>query len=231
MSPPFHSVNCCPSWATEKCPCAIATDRRDCSWEAGRCSPVRCPRNVTSVTDPRSNVALTQIFDLATRSLRSESIDAGKSRVIYDAAGLPRESRDEKGALVLNGYDDALRPTHLWARDDGNESIGLRVETIYGDDSTNGPTNPEDTNHNGRIYEQYDEAGKLEFVAYDLTAKLPTVASRSRSLKAPAPRTSLRFIRSAPELSTIAQGQPAGQEAHHHRPARAHRRRGLRHVG
>ena len=39
--------------------------------------------NVLTVVDPGGNTAATQVYDLANRSLRSESIDAGKSRIVF----------------------------------------------------------------------------------------------------------------------------------------------------
>ena len=82
-------------------------------------------------------------------------------------AGLLREQRDAKGALSLMKYDEMSRQTHGWARNNSSESVTLRQRMIFGDDPTNGPTNPKTNNHNGRLYEHYDEAGKIRLLSYD----------------------------------------------------------------
>jgi hypothetical protein len=57
-----------------------------------------------------------------------------------------------------------FRPVGLWARDGAAEVVTLRQFVVY----DQGPgTNPEDTNHHGRPWKQYDEAGMVALHAYD----------------------------------------------------------------
>ena len=48
--------------------------------------------------------------------LKTVHIDGGTKISMFNGAMLPVEARDSKGALVLNVYDELLRPLRLWAR-------------------------------------------------------------------------------------------------------------------
>jgi len=74
--------------------------------------------------------------------------------------------------LVLSVYDEGSRPTFAWARDLGAENVTLRGYMAYGDNS--GLTDPEDGNLNGKVYQQYDEAGMSEMPLYDFKGNLLT---------------------------------------------------------
>src|SRR5262249_43396626 len=125
--------------------------------------------NLLTVTDALGRVAFAQVYDLAKRPLRVESIDAGIRRTVLDALGNPVEGRDSKGGLVLHAYDAVHRPIRLWARDDSSSPITLRERLTYGDsaDATLTPAQAAAANLLGKLYQHYDEAGLQTFVAYD----------------------------------------------------------------
>jgi RHS repeat-associated protein len=132
--------------------------------------------NLLKVTDALERTAFTHVYDLKPKSgeedqganiLRTTHIDSGTKTALFDAAHRPTELRDAKGALILHGYDELNRPTRIWARDVTAEDVTLRQELIYGDDTTDGPSTPTDTNHLGKLYQHYDEAGKVTLDEYD----------------------------------------------------------------
>jgi RHS repeat-associated protein len=128
--------------------------------------------NVLSVTDALKRVAFRHIYDLANRPLRSESIDAGKRRIILDASGNSIEQRDSKGALTLHAHDTRNRLVRLWARDDDISQVTLRERLEYGDGGNPGQPGAERAAHRaanrlGNLYQHYDEAGRLTCELYD----------------------------------------------------------------
>jgi RHS repeat-associated protein len=127
--------------------------------------------NVLTVTDPLDRVCAVQLYDLAGRSLRTESIDAGTSWIAFDAAGQPRQTRDPRGACIWTNYDTKMRQTHQWACSSATEDVGLRVHMVYGDGAS-GPSSPQATNHNDRVWKQYDETGRCVFESYDFKGNL-----------------------------------------------------------
>ncbi len=133
--------------------------------------------NLLKVTDALDRIAFTHVYDLKPKGeseedkganiLKTTHIDSGTKTALFDAAFRPTELRDAKGALILHGYDELNRPTHIWAKDNAGEDVTLRQKLIYGDDTTDGPANPETTNHLGKLYQHYDEAGLITLEAYD----------------------------------------------------------------
>ncbi len=136
--------------------------------------------NVVALTDPMGRVAARQVYDLANRTLRAESIDAGVRRMVYDAAGAALEARDSKGALSLHALDSAGRPARLWARDMATDAMTLRGRVIYGDAADSGLTGSDSAAKNllGRAYREYDEAGLVMLDAYDFKGNLTDKARR-----------------------------------------------------
>lgn len=109
------------------------------------------------------NSAFLHVYDLANQPLKTTHIDKGVSTVVINAAGLPIEMHDAKGALVLSSYDELLRPVSMWARDNGSEDVTLRQYVLYGENHSNAVAE----NFMGRPWKQYDEAGMVEMLAYD----------------------------------------------------------------
>jgi RHS repeat-associated protein len=130
--------------------------------------------NLLAVTDALSRIAARQVYDLASRSLRSEHLDTGVRRSILDAAGNLVEQRDSKGALLLHAHDVLDRPIRLWARDKADQPVTLCERTVYADSPDAGLSLAEATAANllGHIYQHYDEAGLVTFVAYDFKDNL-----------------------------------------------------------
>jgi RHS repeat-associated protein len=158
--------------------------------------------NATEITDPLGRKAFQHVFDLANRRLRLDSIDAGLRLTYFDAAGNLVEARDGKGAVTLRAYDDANRPTHLWARDGSNEPATLREALVYGDELPD-QIDARDRNLRGKLYRHLDEAGKLVFERYDFKGNL---LEKARSVIEPGQLAPLAFridwtIGNAPQLS------------------------------
>src|SRR5690554_304025 len=135
--------------------------------------------NQLEVGDPYNRKVFEHIYDLRPMEgdsslppLWTKHIDQGNGVLTLDATGKPIESEDAKGALNLNAYDILNRQTHIWAKDNLNETITLRQIIVYGDDPSTGPINPKSTNHIGQLYEHYDEAGKVIFKDYDFKSNL-----------------------------------------------------------
>jgi RHS repeat-associated protein len=133
--------------------------------------------NVIEIKDTLARPAFHHVFDLANRRLRLDSIDAGLRLTFFDAAGTPVEARDGKGAVTLRAYDNANRPTHIWARDNSNETATLRERMEYGDELSD-QTDARDKNLVGEIYRRLDEAGELIFARYDFKGNLLEKARR-----------------------------------------------------
>ncbi len=115
--------------------------------------------------DPYDRVISDNKYDTAGNMLSSTHIDRGAQNITIDAMGLPTISNDAKGARTLNSYDALNRPTKMYARDKSGEATALRMVNSYGDSA--GLSSPENQNLKGALYEQYDGAGRIRFVAYD----------------------------------------------------------------
>ena len=132
--------------------------------------------NITSITDPLGRTATTTVYDLLNRAWRHASLDAGVTRTVLDPAGAAVETRDDKGAITLTGYDAGHRPTQLWAGDRPRQMPTLRQVTVYGDQPEAGLTAAGTATGNlmGRPYRSYDEAGLVTTTSYDLDGNLLT---------------------------------------------------------
>jgi RHS repeat-associated protein len=130
--------------------------------------------NPLTVTDALGREAFRYVYDLTPKKgqdqqgsqvLRIDSIDAGVRRVVFDAVGNEVERRDGKGALILQAYDSLNRPSRMWARDKAGETVTLQERLEYGDSPDAGLTRVEAQRLNllGRLYQHYDEAGRLTF--------------------------------------------------------------------
>ncbi|WP_458190641.1 toxin TcdB middle/N-terminal domain-containing protein [Haladaptatus sp. NG-WS-4] len=148
--------------------------------------------NVLSVIDALGREAFRYTYDLADTPLRTESIDAGVSVVVVDAAGSETERRDSKGAMVLGAFDELNRPTHLWARDrepeedESAEQMTLRQRVVYGDASDEETEREarKESNQLGVPYKHYDEAGVMTVDKYDFKGNMLEKERRVLSDKA-----------------------------------------------
>src|SRR5262249_33886929 len=137
-------------------------------WHTSRSSYDLCS-NLLTVTDALGRLAFRYVYDLAGRPLRVEGIDSGIRCTVWDAAGNEIERRDSKGALVRRAYDGLNRLVRLWARDQAGQPVTLRERLIYGDAPEAGLSAEQAATANlrGRLYQHYDEAGRLVIAAYD----------------------------------------------------------------
>ncbi|MBW7885273.1 MAG: RHS repeat-associated core domain-containing protein [Caldilineaceae bacterium] len=128
--------------------------------------------NLLEVTDPLNRRAFTHIYDLLSRLLRVDSIDAGLHTSVLDAEGNLIEYRDSKGSIVLRQYDELNRPVGVWAINDAAavQTLTRREKIIYGEKS--GLPDPGERNLLDKAYVHYDEAGKLTFERYDFKGNL-----------------------------------------------------------
>jgi RHS repeat-associated protein len=124
--------------------------------------------NLLKVTEALGRTAFTHVYDLADRPLRTTHIDSGASCSLTDAIGKPIESTDAKGARTLVSYDTLQRPVHGWAQNNGSDTLRMVMHNRYGEESTD----PADSNLLGKPWQQYDEAGRVEFTAYDFKGNL-----------------------------------------------------------
>ncbi len=124
--------------------------------------------NLVSLTDPLERTVFTYSYDLLDNEIRSTGIDAGTERVVLDAAGNVVERRDGKGALTLRRYDASNRLTHEWARNGTGGEITLRRRRFYAEADPILPASAaRDMNLRGRVHRNYDEAGRVKFLAHD----------------------------------------------------------------
>ena len=128
--------------------------------------------NLLTLTDPLGRLAFQHEYDLVGHAIRSDGIDAGLKREVFDALGRRIESRDAKGGLELASYDPAGRPDRVWARDRETDAVTLRQWVEYGDggDAGQDPAQRQvqrSQNRLGKPYRHFDEAGLVTFAAYD----------------------------------------------------------------
>jgi RHS repeat-associated protein len=105
-------------------------------------------------------------------------LDAGTTRSILDPLDGAIEQRDSKTAIVLTEFDEVHRPSRRWARDRRPDTPTLREVSVYGEHA--GLNDPAGSNLLSRLYEAYDEAGRLRMPSYDFAGNL--VDKRRRML-------------------------------------------------
>jgi RHS repeat-associated protein len=145
--------------------------------------------NPLSITDPLGRTAFSYRYDLAKRRWRTNSLDAGRCDTVLDARGDTIETRDSKGALVLQSFDLLGRASRVWARDDARGPVTHRQIVEYGDGGT--PDQSADDraaaralNLLGRPVQHRHEAGLLRVAAVDFKGN---VLAASRRMIADAP--------------------------------------------
>jgi YD repeat-containing protein len=124
--------------------------------------------NLLRVTDALDRTVFQHTYDLAKQSLKTFHIDSGISRSLADAQGKPIEGSDAKDARTLASYDTLSRPVSAWAQNNGSDTLRMILYNRYGEEASS----PEDNNLLGKLWEQYDEAGKLEMNEYDFKGML-----------------------------------------------------------
>ncbi|MFI7598296.1 SpvB/TcaC N-terminal domain-containing protein [Actinoplanes sp. NPDC049681] len=130
--------------------------------------------NVRTVEDQLGRIAYAHAYDLADRPVRVDNLDAGTSVSVFDAAGNLLQIRDSRDALSLRTYDLLNRHRRTYARDRATDDLTLREVSEYGDGSAADQpvadrTAARDANRLGRLWRQYDGAGRLTVDSYDFT--------------------------------------------------------------
>ncbi len=136
--------------------------------------------NLLEVRDPYNRKVFEYIYDLRPPGqdengesqplppLWTKHLDSGESTVICDASGKPIASKDAKDARSLAAFDTFQRPIYGWSQNNGSDSLRLTAYAVYGEDATNQKA----SNLLGQLWQQYDESGKIESVAFDFKGNL-----------------------------------------------------------
>lgn len=136
--------------------------------------------NLKVVKDPYNRNVFTYHYDLQQQALFTNHIDSGISRVVIDALGKPIQAKDAKDAETLSAYDKLQRPVFSWSKNNASDSLRMTGKSIYGEDAGSAALN---RNLLGKLWQQYDESGKVETTDYDfkgnLLVKLQDVISSS----------------------------------------------------
>ncbi len=145
--------------------------------------------SLLSMTDALGRVAFSYVVDLGKRRWHMDSIDGGWRDTVLDVVGNPIETRDPKGALVLQGYDSLRRLAHVWARDASAAPMTLRQVLVYGDGSSAEQSAAERAaaralNLLGKLSAQHDEAGLSVISSLDFKGN---VLEKSRRVIADGP--------------------------------------------
>ncbi len=136
--------------------------------------------NLLFVFDPYGRTVFEHVYSLSPSGggkgedklppIKTIHIDKGTSTILFDASGKPIESSDAKDARSLSAYDVISRPLYAWARNDGSTAGTLRGYIVYGE----GESTPATFNLNGKVFECYDEAGKVQTPVYDFKGNVLT---------------------------------------------------------
>jgi RHS repeat-associated protein len=101
-------------------------------------------------------------------------MDAGDRWTLNNVAGNPirgwtffGDPDESQLRTVRTTYDALQRPKHLWVQQ-GDEAEFLAEQTVYGEDKPD----PEATNHLGKVWQVYDQAGIVTSEAYDFKGNL-----------------------------------------------------------
>lgn len=124
---------------------------------------------VLAVTDALGRMVMRYDHDLLGGVIHSASMDAGERWTLYDVAGKPVYTWNDRGHRLHTTYDAARRPADVFLQQaDGSELVVAR--TIYGELEPN----PEVTNLRGRVYQSFDSAGMMTNGVYDFKGNLLT---------------------------------------------------------
>ena len=136
--------------------------------------------NLLEVRDPYNRKVFEYVYDLRPprqdengesqplSPLWTKQVDSGESTVVFDATGKSIESKDAKGARSLTAYDVFQRPIYGWTQNNGSDNLRLTAYAVYGEQATT----PKVNNLLGQLWQQYDEGGKIESVAFDFKGNL-----------------------------------------------------------
>ncbi|MFZ5480489.1 MAG: SpvB/TcaC N-terminal domain-containing protein [Myxococcota bacterium] len=115
--------------------------------------------NPLTVNDALGVDTQTQSFDMLGRPIRTSSPDAGDTRALVDVSGQPIKVVRTGGLTLEYQYDELRRRTRLTVTEGTNTRIA--EVNLYGEGQ--GTT----LNHRGKLYKQWDTAGRVVFDSYD----------------------------------------------------------------
>lgn len=126
--------------------------------------------NQREVIDAKDRVVMRYHYDLLGNRVRQQSMEAGERWMLNDVTGKPIRAWDGRGFQRRMAYDALRRPTGLYVSDNG-QAERLAEKTVYGD-TPGALSAPEQTNHRGKPYQVYDDAGIVTSEAYDFKGNL-----------------------------------------------------------
>jgi RHS repeat-associated protein len=156
--------------------------------------------NEISVTDPRQvELNINRIaagesvknnffytFDLLKRKLKVSSLDAGAILMLPDALGQTVWSKDAEGNCSMTLYDQLRRPTELWVQPKGQGLYYRMQKKQYGEDLGD-PGIARTANLLGKVWQQWDGAGRVSNNEYDFKGLLLKSTRRLPSNKTAQP--------------------------------------------
>jgi len=105
-------------------------------------------------------------LSLSGQSLRSDSVDAGWSVMLYDTEGQLAWAIDSRSTVTRTEFDTLGRPVAVFEQVD-SEAERVSERFIYGDNDATTPT-PQNNNLRGQLIRHYDEAGLIVFPGFTL---------------------------------------------------------------
>ncbi len=130
--------------------------------------------NQRVVTDALGREVMTYDYDMLSNKIHQNSMDAGKRWMLNNVAGKPIRAWDSRDHEIITTYDELLRPTQLFKKE-GTKPEVLAERTVYGE--AQGSTH----NLRGKVYQQFDGAGKVTNEAYDFKGNLLRSTRQLRS--------------------------------------------------
>lgn len=131
--------------------------------------------NQRSVTDAKGRVVMRYAYDMLGTVIHQASMEAGARWMLNDVTGKPIRTWDSRGFSHRMTYDALRRPLNHYVSDSG-QAQQLVEKTIYGDTPWDGTAetleHPERTNHRGKPFKVYDNAGVVTSEAYDFKGNL-----------------------------------------------------------
>lgn len=126
--------------------------------------------NTKKVIDARGNTVMAYAYDLLGHRVYQNSMDAGERWLLNNVMGYPVLRWDSRNHIFSFAYDALQRPVESRVKGgDGEAPLDNVYEMIvYGE----GQAEDKHRNLRGKVYVQYDTAGKLQFPSYDLKGNL-----------------------------------------------------------
>ncbi|SLK00925.1 SpvB/TcaC N-terminal domain-containing protein [Arthrobacter sp. P2b] len=118
----------------------------------------------SEMVDELGRIVMRYDYDLLGNRIHQASMEAGERWMLSDALGKPIRAWDSRFVLRRLAYDELRRRTGLFVIENGDERLAERM--VYGEGQGDA------SNHRGRIFQRYDGAGVITYVAYDFKGNL-----------------------------------------------------------